>query len=607
MKYKTSLTILPGLVTKWVERKEAVPCFQFARLLLRHLGVLLLLGILAAPASAQVVFGGIFRQSNEPRAAWIGDEWPAFLKKWQDLEKQGLRIFQFKTYMDGGKRRYAGLFKPGKYAPLAYVGKPWDDFLKHWQQFEKQSYRMIDFETWSESGTRLYAGIFAPDTYAPAAYIGRPWDDFLKQWQALEKQGYRIFDFETYVDGGKRLYAGLFRPGNYAPAAYIGRPWDDFLAKWQDFENHGFRMKIFRTYMDGGQRLYAGIFEPGTDARGAWIGREYENFVAKWHELEKGGLRLNDLEIYESPCGNQCMNQVVMPACKDDPNCGYVYMITGTSTHCEGLPGTCAGNTTAVAYRWPVDIEGGNRYIHLGGLDIKDQFLMLPLKNKAGSTWSHNGWRYGDGTWHHAIDYSVSPQDTFQVVAAAGGTVIHIGWDWWSGNTMVVSHDAGGVKDAYRTIYMHLRNGANTDCDKAWNVTIPTFKAGDANLVAYKSYLNASGCTQDKSKRNLKSANWGANEKIDTSLLGKQISAGQVLAWAGQTGPGGGRDPNGGVNTHLHVFFAHRDPADKKWYFFDPYGIYSKPDCYPSGITDSINTPCARYPVVWKGSKPQFP
>jgi Bacterial tandem repeat domain 1 len=579
---------------------------------LKLISVLFLLAGLALPASSQVVFGGIFRQSNEPRAAWIGDEWPQFLKKWQDLEKQDMRMFQFKSYVEGGKRKFAGLFRPGTYAPAAYVGKPWDDFLKQWQQFEKQGYRMIDFETWSDGGPRLYAGIFAPGTYPPAASIGKPWNDFLKQWQQFEKEGYRIFDFETYVEGGTRLYAGLFHPANYAPAAYIGKPWNDFLAKWKDFEKQGFRMKIFRTYVDGGQRLYAGIFEPGNDASGAWIGREYENFVAKWHEFEKEGLRLQDLQIYESPCGEAyCMNTVVMPA-----NYGgsYIYGITGTSLHCEGVPGNCApGNTSGVQYRWPVDIDNGTRYLHLGAVDIKDQFLTLPLKNKPGRNWAHNGWRYHNlennlvDTWHHAIDFYVEPKDTFEVLAAAPGTVIFMGWDWWSGNTMVISHDVGGIKDAYRTIYMHLRNGAATDCDTAWNVTVPTFSAGDSNLAQYKSYLNATGCTQNPKTRNLKAANWGTNEKLDKSLVGKQVSAGQMIAWAGQTGPGGGHDPNGGVNTHLHVFFAHRDPADKLWYLFDPFGIYATPNCYPAGITDSLTGPCVRYPVAWKGGKPQFP
>jgi hypothetical protein len=30
----------------------------------------------------------------------------------------------------------------------------------------------------------------------------------------------------------------------------------------------------------------------------------------------------------------------------------------------------------------------------MGAVDIKDQFLTLPLKNVPGLHWSHNGWRY---------------------------------------------------------------------------------------------------------------------------------------------------------------------------------------------------------------------
>ena len=62
----------------------------------------------------------------------------------------------------------------------------------------------------------------------------------------------------------------------------------------------------------------------------------------------------------------------------------------------------------------------------------------------------------------------------------------------------------------------------------------------------------------------------------------------------------------GGVNTHLHIFFARRDPTDNEWYFIDPYGIYSSGGCYP-GFNQAINSSCARYPVMWVGQKAQYP
>ena len=93
---------------------------------------------------------------------------------------------------------------------------------------------------------------------------------------------------------------------------------------------------------------------------------------------------------------------------------------------------------------------------------------------------------------------------------------------------------------------------------------------------------------------------------IDAGLLGQTVQRGQLLAWAGNTGPGGKRGA-GGPNTHLHIFFCRRDPTNDEWYFFDPYGVYSLPGCYAANVTDATTGPCVRYPIAWKFGKPQYP
>jgi hypothetical protein len=172
---------------------------------------------------------------------------------------------------------------------------------------------------------------------------------------------------------------------------------------------------------------------------------------------------------------------------------------------------------------------------------------------------------------------------------------------------MIISHDVGTKKDAYRTIYMHLQNGPANDCDAAWSKTVPTLK--HANLANYKSYLNATGCPLDKTQRSPDEPHWGKeSQKINMSLLNTKVTAGQVIGWAGSTGPGGCGCTDGtkNTNTHLHIFFAFKDPTDSHWYFFDPYGIYSEPYCYPAGVNEAINGQCSRYPVAWKNGKPNY-
>ena len=188
--------------------------------------------------------------------------------------------------------------------------------------------------------------------------------------------------------------------------------------------------------------------------------------------------------------------------------------------------------------------------------------------------------------------------------------MIFSGWDNWSGNTIIVSHDSGGVSDAFRTIYMHLRNGVAHDIDASWNQTVPTLSG--TQLTNYKNYLNATGAKQNPAQRNPNADNWGSDaQKIDASIVGKTVKAGDHLAWAGCTGPGGCGAMDGPINhpnTHLHIFFAHRDASDNNWYFIDPYGVYSYPGAgYPPGVTDQATGACVRYSVSWKGGKPQYP
>ena len=571
------------------------------------LGALVAIAATCSIARADTTMcAGLFRPANGAHAAWIGKPWNEFLPKWQELEKKGLRMTDFETYERDGTRLYAGIFEAGTYSPAAWIGKPWNEFFSKWRQFEKSGYRLKDLEVYTEGGKTLFSGIFEPGTWAPAAYIGREWNDFQAEWTKLEAKNYRMYDLETWVENGKRLYGGLFKPGTHARAALVGVEGSKFLTETKKLEKQGMRLFDLEVYGVGNQRRYAALFQPGKGGHAAWIGRDWENFSAQWHSLEKQGLQLFDLELYPSACDGKCANTVVMPPCKGDPNCGYDYQITASATHCETAPGTCSTAASApsiVHYLWPVDVESGERYLRVSAVDFSaTPFLTLPFKGE--SSMSHNGWRYGDGTWHHAVDYSTDPMGTFKVRAAAAGTVVHVGWDNWSGNTVVVSHTVDGVADAFRTISMHLRAGASNDCDNAWTRTIPML--GGTNLSDYTAHLKATGCTKDKASRDLKSANWGSNESIAVAV-GATVSAGDVLAQAGETGPGGSRSASAKVNTHLHIFFARRDLTDQRWYLIDPYGIYGKPECYPKGMHDAINTPCARYPVLWKGNKPQDP
>jgi hypothetical protein len=445
-----------------------------------------------------------------------------------------------------------------------------------------------------QNGVPSYGGVFRAGSDGHALWVSQ-WPSFQSKWTELSNQGLRLKSLATYVLNGVPYYGGVFRAGSGGHALWVSQ-WPSFQSKWTELSGQGLRLISLDTYVQGGDRYYAGVFGPGTDSYYLWAGVDWESFVAKWHQLSNQGLRLVDMALATHGCSDGCLNQVVMPTGN------YNYGITRTATHCPGLPGTCGapGAGETVVYRWPVDEEGGARYVRHSALEHSERFLTLPFSDTAVQRFGI--WRYSNGGYHHAGDYGRG-DPTFRVLACAAGRVIHVGWDNWSGNTVIVSHDVGGVQDAYRTIYMHLRNGATNDCNAAWSQTVPTLS--DPNRTEYITHLNATGCPQNP-PRNPDPVHWGTDAQTIPVQVGQQVTRGTFLAWAGDTGPGGKKGA-GGPNTHLHIFFARRDPTNNEWYFFDPYGIYAMPTCYPAGVTDAITGACARYPIVWRDGRPQYP
>jgi murein DD-endopeptidase MepM/ murein hydrolase activator NlpD len=436
-----------------------------------------------------------------------------------------------------------------------------------------------------------FAGVFRQGSGAHYLWEGVSWADFEAKWKQLSAQNLRLVDLETWVDGGKRKWGGVWRAGSDAHYLWAGVDWSSFVAKWKELGPKNLRLVDVETYVEGGKRKWAGVWRSGSDGYYLWSAPDAENFLGKWNQLSHDGQRLLKFAPLEAACGDACANHVVSRD-EDWKPAPYVYYVTGD----PGGP-----------YRWPVDDDA---YARVSALTFDGQPFTLPFKDTAVKrigTWLYSA---PPDSWHHAIDYSRGA-DTFSVVAAAPGKVVHVGWDNWSGNTIVVSHRSGGVDDAFRTVYMHLRNGPQNDVDASWKKTVPTLKddpaKGDFTLTNYKKYLNA---TVKDGKPD--PAYWGKDsEKIASGLLGKTVAAGDHLAWAGCTGPGGcgcTEKARSSANTHLHIFFVHRDPSDGKWYFVDPYGVYSYPaGGYPSGVTDAATGPCVRYSVSWKGGRPQYP
>lgn len=190
-------------------------------------------------------------------------------------------------------------------------------------------------------------------------------------------------------------------------------------------------------------------------------------------------------------------------------------------------------------------------------------------------------WYYDNGGFHAAMDYmkdglASGENPTFEVRASAPGQVLSAVWDNWMGNTVIIEHTApDGSK--YRTLYAHMRNGKTHDVNAARAVPVPAGAAADSNNVKYNKFANKAVANE---------LYWGTEAQTLLVKPGDMVGQGQLLGYAGNTGPGGagnGLDTSGNVtnaaygNVHLHTFFAVPNPNDAaKWVFVDPYGVYNQ-------------------------------
>lgn len=533
-------------------------------------------------------FIGAWRAGTDAHYLWQNSDWADFQAKWQELGTQGYRLTRITTSGAGSSRVWSGVWRAGTDAYYLWGGADWADFQSKWQQLGGEGLRLVDVKPYEEGGQVLYTGVWRAGT--DAYYLwSSDWATFDAKWQDLATQGLRLVAIDTYGSGSTRQWIGAWRAGTDAHYLWAGVSWDDFTAKWKELAGQGLRLEDVAVYTENNQQLFAGAWRAGTDAYNLWWGQDLENFLGEWDQLSAQGQRLVTLEAIAAPCQGDCCNHVVARDTNNKP-APYIYGVTG--------------DTTGGPYSWPVD---DNQYARISALTFTGQPFTLPFTDP---TVTHYGtWLYSAGSWHHGIDFLSPDQHTFEALAAAPGKVVFSGWDDWSGNTIIVSHDVAGGTDNFRTIYMHLRNGPSHDVDKAWNNTIPTLTG--STLTNYTNYLNSTGAAQNPAQRNPNPDFWGDNSHtIDPNIVGTVVTAGQHLAWTGCTGPGGcgcSTGPRNTPNTHLHVFFCAKDASDGTWYFIDPYGVYSYPTAgYPSGITDAATGPCVRYSVAWKGGAPQY-
>lgn len=247
---------------------------------------------------------GIKMQGDWASSYWISPDLATFEKKAQELfDQQGRRLIRIATFLENGSRRWVGISRDGNWANRWWVSADLASFLKKAQElFDKEGLRLIQASSYLEGTKRKWFGIARRGDWASRITVKPDLASFSTETQKLfDENGLRLIWVTSYLEGGKRKWFGISRSGDWANRWWISPDLGSFRTKSQDlFDNDGMRLVHVTTYVEGGQRKWLGISRSGSWAN-RWIVRnDLDAFNLEAQRLfDEEGLRLVHVEMLE--------------------------------------------------------------------------------------------------------------------------------------------------------------------------------------------------------------------------------------------------------------------------------------------------------------------
>jgi hypothetical protein len=125
----------------------------------------------------------------------------AFKQLTQDVfDNEDMRITQAIHYEESGSPLWAGIYQKGDWGLRFYLRNDLGSFLAASQEyFDKDGLRIVDFETWIEGGARRYAGISRSGDWGSRLWVARGVESFHQEaQQAFDDDKLRLIDVDVY-------------------------------------------------------------------------------------------------------------------------------------------------------------------------------------------------------------------------------------------------------------------------------------------------------------------------------------------------------------------------------------------------------------------------
>lgn len=287
------------------DRKRMRPC-RLRRSVQR---ITLFLFALALPVASLVAFAhagklyvGVWQKETGSNIITEPLNFQKFLKRGEELVKQGLRLRDVDTFMTPEGRRYVGVWRNGGGTSL--IGEPLGpvQFRKRRTEMESKGLRLVDFEVFAEpGGGHRFLGLWESGTGEELVTGGLSFDAFLARGEKLTKRGLRLVDVEILQSGQNQLYFGLWREAtgtNLITGPLARRA---FLKKRKEFTAKGLRLVDLEVFRAGKKLRYVGVWNGGKGENRVSRPLSFPDFVKRGTELVSRGFRLTDVEVFDAP------------------------------------------------------------------------------------------------------------------------------------------------------------------------------------------------------------------------------------------------------------------------------------------------------------------
>jgi hypothetical protein len=250
----------------------------------------------------QSTISGIFQLSEAELIYKEGLNWQSFVNTNDSLARNGYRLTDLETIIEGKKRSFWGIWIKSDQPSVLESVYGWPNFVKKKREMAADSFLLTEVEAYAVSNEEhYYIGVWTKSDVKHKVWKFDSREGLAKKTEEMARQDFFVMDVEAFPTPNKTLiFLALYHKGKVTtPRNYVYTTNDlkAFQTSLMQREKSGFRLFDIERFEEKGQRWYLALFEKGDYKTIRLSSLQPMDFMGRWEILEEEGLLLMDIEL----------------------------------------------------------------------------------------------------------------------------------------------------------------------------------------------------------------------------------------------------------------------------------------------------------------------